>query len=258
MKNNKRKNPSYKLKVRLLQEVKLKCPFCGHSDASKLEHHHIDGDSSNTIFENLISVCPNCHSEIESKKITLNQILEIKKNVSITSGYFNKNSYTFENFRIHKNRVGIINKGMRIKDIYSILPQNQIRKIVTLGEHSGEDMYDSYEIYNSDGEHILTLGTSENDTFNDAIKSVSIHSSKFCTLTNLRIGISLSEFLISEQIKENSPDIDFIHFNIEWIDAVCSISKKQLIEGWWNSETNTIELKDENLEAKVDLITILW
>mgnify|MGYP006169370323 FL=1 len=147
---------------------------------------------------------------------------------------------------------------MKIKDIYSILPQNQIRKIVTYGEHSGEDMYDSYEIYDSNGEHILTLGTSENDTLNDSIKSVSIHSSKFCTLTNLRIGISISELLISEQIKEYNPDIDFIHFNIEWIDAVCSISKKQLIDGWWNSETNTIELKDENLEAKVDLITILW
>lgn len=66
----KRVNPTYRLKIRLIQETGGKCPFCLFHDSGRLEFHHIDEDSSNTIFENLIAVCPNCHSSINEKVIT--------------------------------------------------------------------------------------------------------------------------------------------------------------------------------------------
>ena len=61
---------TYKLKLRLLREGYLedKCYICGWSkkreneEFSTCELHHIDGDSHNHSFDNLILICPNCHS----------------------------------------------------------------------------------------------------------------------------------------------------------------------------------------------------
>lgn len=255
---SKRKNPNYKLKIKLLQEVRLKCPFCDFSDASKLEHHHIDRNPSNTVFENLISVCPNCHSKIEAGEISNEQVLKTKTILNTNSKFFNEKGYTFDNFRIHYDRVGIFKKGMTIKEIYTILPKNQIKKSITYGEHGGEDLYDSYKIYDSNGEHILTLESSEKGNLNDEIKLITIHSSRFHTLSKVRIGTSISEVMLYENIKEFEPDIEFIHFKIDWISAICSINKKQLKNGWWNELLKKIELKSENLNVKIDSISIFW
>ena len=255
---NKRRNPNYKLKVKLLQEVNLKCPFCQYFDASKLEHHHIDGDRSNTVFENLISVCPNCHTEIESGEIRLEEVKKVKKSFSKSSNYFYKGIYTFDNFRIHDNRVGILKKGMTVKDIYTVLPDNQIRKTIQHGEHCGEDMYDAYEIYDSDRELILTIETSEQGNIDDKIELIVIHSKKFHTLTNVRIGASISEIMENELIENYEPSINQIHFEIKWINAVCSINKTELNNKWWNESKKKIEINGDNLSAKIDSIAIRW
>jgi hypothetical protein len=60
---------SHKLKNRLIKEG-IKNPCCEECGWSKksidgrlpLELHHIDGDSSNNCLDNLLLLCPNCHS----------------------------------------------------------------------------------------------------------------------------------------------------------------------------------------------------
>lgn len=61
---------TYKLKLRLLREGYLKdeCQRCGWhekpegAEFTPCELHHKDGNSRNHLFENLILICPNCHS----------------------------------------------------------------------------------------------------------------------------------------------------------------------------------------------------
>ena len=88
----KRKNPTYRQKVRLLQESKNRCSFCDFSDAGRIQFHHIDENSSNTILENLISVCPNCHSHIGEKEITKKEVLARKQALKIEFKSKNKDS----------------------------------------------------------------------------------------------------------------------------------------------------------------------
>ena len=61
-----------KLKRRLIQEgiKENKCECCGISEWNgrplSLELHHIDGNKHNNKLENLIILCPNCHSQTET------------------------------------------------------------------------------------------------------------------------------------------------------------------------------------------------
>ncbi len=57
-------------KKRLMQESGGRCPFCEQADVATLEYHHIDGDTQNSDFSNLLTVCSSCHSKIERGTIT--------------------------------------------------------------------------------------------------------------------------------------------------------------------------------------------
>lgn len=76
-----------KLLKELLKLRPQKCECCGNSEwldqPIKLEVHHIDGDCTNNVLENLSLLCPNCHSYTESwckikSKTTINdeQLIE--------------------------------------------------------------------------------------------------------------------------------------------------------------------------------------
>ena len=53
-----------------LKEYKCENPECGisewHGKAIKLQVHHIDGDHFNNEIENLMLLCPNCHSQTDT------------------------------------------------------------------------------------------------------------------------------------------------------------------------------------------------
>ncbi len=63
---------SFKLKLRLIQEgIKdNKCESCGikewRNKPLSMELHHKDGDRCNHLLENLLLLCPNCHSQTET------------------------------------------------------------------------------------------------------------------------------------------------------------------------------------------------
>lgn len=66
--------PTSKLNKRLLKEgyKEYKCEVCGNTEwlgkPIPLELHHIDGDSRNNSLENLMLLCPNCHSQTDNFK----------------------------------------------------------------------------------------------------------------------------------------------------------------------------------------------
>ncbi len=66
---------------RLLQkEISNKCPipYCDNTDVQIFEIHHIDNEPLNNDFENLLLLCPNCHSKIPDKGISNDFIKSIK------------------------------------------------------------------------------------------------------------------------------------------------------------------------------------
>ncbi len=63
-----------KLKAILQKEINSICPFCDNEDVGHFQVHHIDEDPSNNNFENLIMLCPNCHSKITKGDISESKV----------------------------------------------------------------------------------------------------------------------------------------------------------------------------------------
>ena len=53
---------------RLYGETDDSCALCGHRGVESLTKHHIDGDSSNSVYENMIVLCHNCHQRHHDDK----------------------------------------------------------------------------------------------------------------------------------------------------------------------------------------------
>lgn len=66
------------LRNSLLDEVRSTCPSCGVHGVSKLEAHHIDGDRSRTVAENLLMLCATCHGQADKQLINRELVLQWK------------------------------------------------------------------------------------------------------------------------------------------------------------------------------------
>lgn len=53
-----------KLRNQIIARSDHLCQFCGSHETSIFEIHHIDEDKTNNSLDNLIAVCPDCHSKI--------------------------------------------------------------------------------------------------------------------------------------------------------------------------------------------------
>lgn len=70
-----------KVRAILQQEINSKCPFCTSTDVGHFEIHHIDEDPGNHKIENLILLCPTCHSKITKGDILIDEVLKVKQNI---------------------------------------------------------------------------------------------------------------------------------------------------------------------------------
>lgn len=67
-----------KIRAELQKENGSTCPFCENEDVGHFQIHHIDDDPSNNVVNNLILICPNCHSKITKGDISLSKVYKRK------------------------------------------------------------------------------------------------------------------------------------------------------------------------------------
>ena len=68
-----------KVRSILQQEINSSCPFCNNMDVGHFEIHHIDENPDNNEIENLILLCPICHSKITKGDIIQSEVESIKR-----------------------------------------------------------------------------------------------------------------------------------------------------------------------------------
>jgi hypothetical protein len=84
--NIKKRRPAIpqKIKALLQKEINSKCPICPNEDVEHFQIHHIDENPENNNFENLLMLCPTCHSKITKKDISEEKVIEYKNNLRIS------------------------------------------------------------------------------------------------------------------------------------------------------------------------------
>ncbi|WP_422350903.1 HNH endonuclease signature motif containing protein [Flagellimonas sp.] len=70
-----------KVRSQLQKEIASVCPFCDSGDVGHFEIHHIDENPSNHVCENLLLLCPTCHSKITKGDIPQQQVIDKKINL---------------------------------------------------------------------------------------------------------------------------------------------------------------------------------
>ncbi|WP_298956158.1 hypothetical protein [uncultured Nonlabens sp.] len=163
--------------------------------------------------------------------------------------------YTFDNFHISENRVGIFSKGMSISDVYNTIPKLQIKKKVGYGEFA-DDTYDDYEIYDSNGKKILVLTPKQSGNTNSEINRILILDKRFKTTEKIGLNSTFGDLAKFYSTDKISPDMEHIVIDVNHINAWFSIKKTELQDGWWNG--NGIEKSKIPSKAKFDGISIWW
>lgn len=74
-----RKPLPYRIKAQLQKEINSECPLCGNTDVACFEFHHIDNNRTNDRPENILMLCPNCHSKYHKGYVTKAQIIRAKE-----------------------------------------------------------------------------------------------------------------------------------------------------------------------------------
>lgn len=85
--SNKKKRVSIpnKTKALLQKEIHSKCPFCPSEDVDHFEVHHIDENPENNALENLLMLCPLCHSKITKNDISYQKVIDKKQSLQKTN-----------------------------------------------------------------------------------------------------------------------------------------------------------------------------
>jgi hypothetical protein len=77
----KRKSIPLKTKALLQKEINSSCPFCSNDDVGHFQVHHIDENPENNEMENLLMVCPTCHSKITKLDISFEEVRLLKQSL---------------------------------------------------------------------------------------------------------------------------------------------------------------------------------
>lgn len=200
------------------------------------------------------------NSDVKEIVITKTKETAKPKEISKTNGKTEKKAkkltgYTFDNFHISENRVGIFSKGMTISDVYNTIPKDQIKKKVGYGEFADDTFYD-YEIYDSNGEKILILTPKQSGNTNSKINRILILDNRFQTTEKIGLNSTFGDLAKYYSTNKISPDMEHIVLDVNHINAWFTIKKTELQDGWWN-EKGIDESKIPNT-AKFDGISIWW
>lgn len=187
--------------------------------------------------------------ELHTNKKRIDSLLQLQFSTPQPRGY------TFENFHITENRVGIFARGITVEQLYLLLPNEQIKKSVGYGEFA-DDTYDEYQIYDSDGTLLLVLGTETNGDFKAKINSIVVKDPRFETTENLGLNTTYEElqknYIIDNLFREETMIYLYLKYTGAWF--LFGVNTTDLPNSGWDSSGSINLPKD----TKMDTFTIQW
>lgn len=160
-------------------------------------------------------------------------------------------------FLIAPNQVGAIKKGMTIKDLYSTLPKNQIKKIKTKNELSA-DATDNFYIYDSQNRLLLIVSPETKNDEGSRISRVVIKDKRYKTTQGISLQSNVGQIRNAYENTDFIPSINEIIMFVPEIDANFEINPRNLSRNIWNDSTGMILADSIPATTTVTTLAIFW
>ena len=159
-------------------------------------------------------------------------------------------------FLVTKNSVGNLKKGMTVSDLLTIIPNENLNKVIEYDNYGNS--FDDYQYFDNNKNHLLTVTPIMQNNLNSKINRILVLDSRFKTAKNIGLSSTYKDLKSNYEINEYSPDLEHIILTISEINAWFSVSKEQLLENWWNDDTKQIDPLKIPDNATFDTFVVWW
>ncbi len=166
------------------------------------------------------------------------------------AGEYIKNTITPES-------IGVFTASTTIEEVLHTLPLTQVHKEIGKGEFA-DDLYDDYEIWTRNNEHLFTLTPKDRGSVQQKINRVLVQSPFFKTTKGIHRNSTYRDIADAYEITEVLPGMEHIILVVDEINAQFNIPKKELQEGWWDNTTKTVDRNKIPQDARADSFILWW
>lgn len=178
--------------------------------------------------------------------------------ISCTSSTKNQTVDTAkEEFLIAPNQVGMIKKGMTIKDLYSLFSENQIKKIKTKSELTA-DASDNFYVYDKQNRLLLIASPQTKNDEGSRITRLVIKDKRYQTNKGIGLQSNVGEIRETYENTDFIPSLDEIIMFVPEIDANFEINPRHLKHQIWDDSTGMIIADSIPAKTSVTTLAIFW
>lgn len=162
-----------------------------------------------------------------------------------------------EQFLIARNQVGPVKKGMTIKQLLSLLPDDQTKKLASRSELSSETA-NNYYIYDDSTRLLFIVSPRRKNDETSRISQVIIKDPRFRTPSGIGLNSTVGEIRHAYPESKIVPSVNNIILYIRELDANFELDKLHLSPTIWNDTTGTIEIDSIPPSTHITDLTIVW
>lgn len=162
-----------------------------------------------------------------------------------------------ESFLIARNQIGPIQRGMTVKQLRALLPENRIKKLASREELSSETA-DNYYIYGDSTQLLFIISPQRKNDETSRISRVIVKDNRFHTRSGIGLHSTLGEIRKAYPQSEIVPAVDDIVLYIRELDANFEIDDTGLSPTIWNSTTGKIEIDSIPPTTAITDLSIVW
>lgn len=162
-----------------------------------------------------------------------------------------------DSFLIARNQIGPIQRGMTVKQLRAVLPEDRVKKLASREELSSETA-DNYYVYGDSTQLLFIISPQRKNDETSRISRVIIKDDRFNTRSGIGLHSTVGEIRKAYPDSEIVPSVDNIVLYIKELDANFEVDDTDLSPTIWNSTTGKIEIDSIPPTTDITDLSVVW